>query len=197
MTITLHTGRGRRTARRARSPAGPRLPRDEDERAAALLPAEVCRRLSSIPTTICPPSPRADPPRARARRHRHYQRQARHADAEGVRLAAATNMAARCKDSMGRSDRRGEFPDGDRRSAVAGGLHPIVHDPSSDPRQGFKRALGDQHQDVERDRTAPAATCSATARRSRPLPAALKEQIDPSQKRPSRGDRANDPGSWI
>ena len=83
--------------------------------------------------------------------------------------------------TMGRYFGEGEFRDGRRRSLIARRLHHVDHDPRT-LRSRLKDAVRDHDQCVEGSRWGRAATCTLPRHRQDPS-SALKEKINPSQKR--------------
>ena len=183
VTITLHMGEADGLSASALMLPG-RPPRDDDKRAAALLP------LKSAGAYVNPddylPTLAEVRPAATTRK------------ATPVTINGKPGMLTRkvfelrplpiwrgAARTMGRSNRRGEFRDGDRRPALAQGLHHNRPPPSSGPIKASRRARRPPPMCGAR-LTAQAAMCSATSPPSRPSSAKQGPKISRSKPRPSR-----------
>ena len=147
VTITLHMGEADGLAASAITLPG-RLPRDEDERAAALLPLKSAGAYVN-PDDYLPTLAEVRPAES--------TREATPVTINGkpgiltrkvfeLRPLSIWRAAAR---TLGRPGGRGKFRDGDRRPTIAEGLHQIVHDLRA-TRSGFQGAFRDHDQGVER-----------------------------------------------
>ena len=147
VTITLHMGEADGLAASAITLPG-RLPRDEDERAAALLPLKSAGAYVN-PDDYLPTLAEVRPAES--------TREATPVTINGkpgiltrkVFDSGRYQYGGPLQGLLGRPGGRGKFRDGDRRPTIAEGLHQIVHDLRA-TRSGFQGAFRDHDQGVER-----------------------------------------------